>query len=612
MQPSKSFFVKNKRVLRFILEISPQYFFGNVANFLLKALLPYIPIVGGALIIDGIVAKQSQSEIMTIVYWMISLSLLVGLLSAFLSDALNAEGEHVLALINDRMSRKTHALSYAQLEDNETLRLLKAADEGANGSGGVQNYIGNLGAVIGGLSNLVYSFLLLRGIFVSGALSRQDSLGLFLNNPWSALLLFGMVLVALGVSLPLLSYGSKLSYSAMKENVEGNRRFSYFYTICSDYRYGKDIRLFGMQKMLLDLQQNDKYGVNAVWEKFMHKEILLQAFVSFLYALLSFVAYGYLGLKALYGLLSIGNAVAYAGAITLLAQGLGGIIRGFVGMSLNSDYLQNYFLYLSLEEKTVYGKEKLDTSLPLKVVFSHLTFTYPRQKEKALDDISLTLEPGEKLAIVGVNGAGKTTLMKLLCRLYEPDSGTISINGLPLASYDQASLRRLSSIVFQDFRLFSFPIDENVAASDHVDEDKVVRSLKQTGIYERVLSFPQGINTLLYNKNDENGVEVSGGEAQKIATARALYKDSSLVILDEPTSALDPKSEAEVYENFNQLVCGKSAIFISHRMSSTKFCDEIAVIDKGKVVEYGNHQMLMEKEGGLYKKMWEAQAQYYR
>jgi ATP-binding cassette subfamily B protein len=151
-----------------------------------------------------------------------------------------------------------------------------------------------------------------------------------------------------------------------------------------------------------------------------------------------------------------------------------------------------------------------------------------------------------------------------------------------------------------------------VAASDHVDEDKVVRSLKQTGIYERVLSFPQGINTLLYNKNDENGVEVSGGEAQKIATARALYKDSSLVILDEPTSALDPKSEAEVYENFNQLVCGKSAIFISHRMSSTKFCDEIAVIDKGKVVEYGNHQMLMEKEGGLYKKMWEAQAQYYR
>jgi len=139
-----------------------------------------------------------------------------------------------------------------------------------------------------------------------------------------------------------------------------------------------------------------------------------------------------------------------------------------------------------------------------------------------------------------------------------------------------------------------------------------VSSLKQTGIYQRVLSFPQGLHTLLYNKNDENGVEVSGGEAQKIAISRALYKDAPLVILDEPTSALDPQSEAEVYENFNQLVSGKSAIFISHRMSSTKFCDEIAVIDRGKIVEYGDHPTLMAKENGLYKKMWEAQAQYYR
>ena len=195
------------------------------------------------------------------------------------------------------------------------------------------------------------------------------------------------------------------------------------------------------------------------------------------------------------------------------------------------------------------------------------------------EDTSIMISGGEKLAIVGANGAGKTTLMKLVCRLYEPDSGEILVNGKALVSYDQPSLERLYAIVFQDFKLFSFSIKENVASGENGNEAKVIKALEDTRIYERVQSFPKGIDTILYNKNDENGIEISGGEAQKIAISRALYKNSPLVILDEPTSALDPKSEAEVYENFGTLVEGRTAVFISHRMSSTKFCDEIIVID---------------------------------
>jgi ATP-binding cassette subfamily B protein len=509
-------------------------------------------------------------------------------------------------------SKKTHEISYEQLEDIKTLRLIKAADESTNGNGGIPSYMNAIGQVVNGVSSVVYSCLLLQGIFQVGNPSKVDGWSNFLNNPWSSLVLFGAVVLAIVASLPLVSLSNKLAYKAMMDNVEGNRRFGYFYEVCNDYEMGKDIRLFRMQDMLLSLQEHDKYGVNSTWEKFCHSDILIQVAVAFFFAGLSFIAYGYLGLKALYGLVSVGTAVAYAGAVTLLATGVEKIISGLVGLSLNADYLQNYFLYLGLPNSMTYGSQKLDETIPLSVEFRHVSFTYPNQKEKALDDVSLTIKPGEKLAIVGANGAGKTTLMKLVCRLYEPQSGEIVVNGKPLPSYDRDSLDRLYAIVFQDFKLFSFSIKDNVASGENGDEKKVIDALKKVNIYDRIMNFPKGIETILYNKNDTNGVEISGGEAQKIAIARALYKNSPLVILDEPTSALDPKSEAEVYEKFSTLVQNKTAVFISHRMSSTKFCDDIAVVDKGKIVEYGDHKTLLAIPNGLYKAMWDAQAQYYK
>jgi ATP-binding cassette subfamily B protein len=612
MEPTKSFAKKNARVLRFLFSLSPMYVLTYLFSDLLRAFLPYIPIYGSALIIDAVVAGKPLNDTLVIVYVMIGTSLIVGLLVAFLASSLQAWDNKILAEINRLTSKKTHEISYAQLEDIKTLRLIKAADESTNGSGGVPSYMNAIGQVVEGISSLVYSCLLLQGIFYSGTPTKVDGWSNFLNNPWSSLVLFGAVILAVLLSLPLIAYSNKLSYKAMMDNVEGNRRFGYFYDLCSDYESGKDVRLFHMQDMIISLQEHDKFGTNAVWEKFCHSDMLIQTIIALFFAFLSFTAYAFLGLKALYGLISIGSAVAYAGAVTLLAMGIEKIITGLVGLSLDADYLQNYFLYLALPSTTAYGQEKLDESIPLTLEFRHVSFTYPNQKEKALDDVSLTISGGEKLAIVGANGAGKTTLMKLVCRLYEPDSGDILVNGKALTSYDQASLERLYAIVFQDFKLFSFSIKENVAAGENGDEAKVIKALQDTHIYERVQSFPKGIETILYNKNDENGIEISGGEAQKIAISRALYKNSPLVILDEPTSALDPKSEAEVYENFGTLVEGKTAVFISHRMSSTKFCDEIAVIDHGKIVEYGSHEDLLKIKDGLYKKMWDAQAQYYR
>ena len=612
MEPTKSFAKKNARVFRFLFSLSPMYVLSYVFYYLLQAFLPYIPIYGSALIIDAVIKSKPHNDILIIVYAMIGTALGVGLLASFFTYFLQAWDNKILAEVNRLTSKKTHEISYEQLEDIKTLRLIKAADEATNGSGGIPSYMNAIGQLVQGVSSVVYSCLLLQGIFKVGTPTKVDGWSNFLNNPWSSLVLFGVVILALIASLPLVSLSNKLAYKAMMSNVEGNRRFGYFYDVCSNYEMGKDIRLFHMQDMLLSLQKNDKYGVNTTWEKFSHSSILIQVGIAFFFAILSFVAYGYLGLKALYGLVSVGSAVAYAGAVTLLATGIEKIISGIVSLSLNADYLQNYFLYLGLPNSMIYGQEKLDDKAPLSVEFRHVSFTYPNQQEKALDDVSLTIKPGEKLAIVGANGAGKTTLMKLVCRLYEPQSGEILVNGKPLPSFDRDSLDRLYAIVFQDFKLFSFAIKDNVASGENGDESKVIDALKKANIYERIMSFPRGIDTILYNKNDTNGVEISGGEAQKIAIARALYKDSPLVILDEPTSALDPKSEAEVYENFSTLVENKTAVFISHRMSSTKFCDDIAVVDKGKIVEYGNHKTLMEIPNGLYKAMWDAQAQYYK
>jgi ATP-binding cassette subfamily B protein len=612
MKPTKSVFKKNLRVLSFIWRLSPWYLFVYVIRFLCQALLPYVSIYGSAKIIDAIIAGEEASRIMIIVYWMIGLTFFLTAASRALFALCQALNARYAAEVTRKMQDKTHTLSYAQAEDQKTMRLLEMASEGSNGSGGVDNYLAQIGSFISGLSSLILSLWLLSGIFSGGTPKYDDNWGHFLANPYSALIVFGMVILALICSAPMSLLGNKLAYKAMMENVESNRRFSYFYSLCSGTQFGKDIRLFSMQKMIVDLQSKDKYGVNAVWGRFMWYDIAITIGINVLYSLLSFVSYAFLGLKALYGLISVGSAVAYAGAVTLLANGLRDMISSLIQANICSDYLQNYFIYLSLPSSLSFGKERLEEKQPLSIEFRHVTFTYPNQKEPALKDLSISIRPGERLAIVGVNGAGKTTMVKLLCRFYEPEEGEILLDGKPLKSYDEESLDRLSSIVFQDFKLFSFSIADNVASGSEGEEKKIIDSLQKAGIYERVKGFKDGIKTIIYNRNDENGVEISGGEAQKLAIARALYKDSPLVILDEPTSALDPKSEAEVYERFGTLVAQKTSIFISHRMSSTKFCDRIAVISQGQLAEYGSHEELMKIPGGLYKKMWEAQAQYYR
>ena len=232
-------------------------------------------------------------------------------------------------------------------------------------------------------------------------------------------------------------------------------------------------------------------------------------------------------------------------------------------------------------------------------------------KTMPLKNVNLTFKVGERLAVVGMNGSGKTTFIKLMCRLYDPTEGEIYMNDFNVRKYDYRQYLDLFSVVFQDYSLLALPLGNNVSSAATWDAEKAERCLREVGFGERYDEMAKGLETPIYKNFDDEGVNVSGGEAQKIALARALYKDAPFIILDEPTAALDPIAEAEIYAKFDEIVGDKTAIYISHRLSSCRFCDKIAVFDNGEIVQVGSHEELLSDENGKYYELWTAQAQYY-
>ena len=299
--------------------------------------------------------------------------------------------------------------------------------------------------------------------------------------------------------------------------------------------------------------------------------------------------------------------ISTAGA---LDANLGGIVFNIQELLKRCNYAYEYVLFMDYPEALPKGTRKVKGETH-KIEFRDVSFAYPGTEKKILDHINITIEPGEHLSIVGLNGAGKTTFIKLLCRLYDPTGGVILLDGVDIREYDYADYMSQFAPVFQDFKLFCVSLKENITLQEKDDTD-LSELLKLVELDGFAGKLKKGTDTCIYKFFDEEGVEPSGGEQQKMAIARALYKQSPIVILDEPTAALDPIAEYEIYRQFHTLVGGKTAFYISHRLSSCKFCDKIAVFSEGKIAEYGNHEELAAIPNGIYAEMFEAQAQYYR
>lgn len=429
---------------------------------------------------------------------------------------------------------------------------------------------------------------------------------------------FLVAFLVLTIILSILLYRYFMDYLRRfyQEIIPINRRYGYYLSLSFKDKYQKDIRLYDMAPMLTKRVEEYNDEIINEFEPFEKKNGIFIGTYSAINNLQAAVAYGYIGLRVItdyFGpVISLGSFTMYVSSAINFSKTTTELGENITKIFQMLGYLDPFMEFISLPEaKDDNGSLIMEDEIK-SIVFKNVSFKYPGSEQYVLKNISFEINGGEKISIVGLNGAGKTTLIKLLCRLYKPTEGEILINGHNILDYDYKSYMDRIAAVFQDYKLFAFSIGENITCEDKKGNNKTMELLEEVGLKEKIEELEDGVDSLLGRSYDEKGIELSGGEMQKIAIARALYKDAALVILDEPTSALDPLAEAEIYEHFNSLVGGKTAIYISHRMSSSVFCDRILLIENGTVVDFDTHKKLMEKKDSLYYKLFNSQAVNYQ
>ena len=392
-----------------------------------------------------------------------------------------------------------------------------------------------------------------------------------------------------------------------------NRKMDYVSKQASNFRTGKDIRIYQLSGWLLGILRKERKiseGYVRQWENAYLGANCLDSFLCFLR---DSCAYLFLIFRILQGSMAVSDFVWYMAVVANCQQACSSLLaQGERLGRLNLDYGRIRRFLDHWNETAFSGKGSAKCPGHVEIEFRHVNFTYPESCHATLTDLNFTIHPGEKIALVGLNGAGKTTLVKLLCGLYHPTSGEILVNGLNIKEYSRESYFRMISAVFQNVKLLPLSIAQNVASSrkSDIDPDRVRECLKLSGLWEKVKNLPEKENTSLGRTVCENAVDLSGGELQKLWMARAFYKKASLLILDEPTATLDPLAEQEIYEKYREMSMGKTSLFISHRLSSTRFCDRIFFLENGHITETGSHKSLLAK-GGAYAKLFNVQSQYY-
>lgn len=576
-----------------------------VIGSLCGAAVAYVNSILYAKIIDKLMLKNYNGAI-SLVFIMVLSIWLINMVYQACNQVFRQYADPSRDETRKRTARKTFKMEYEEFEKEDTLLAFRRIHNGEISSGSVSDQLHNIYYFFEQLIKIAFALAFLIILVVQAALGSRGNIQEIVLMTAILIALFGLSFwVNFVISQKINERNVMINRINEKSNAEG----MYMGTVLANESNAKDFRLYGLQDYWLGKSKNGKIG-----RSFTEYGIFVgrnRAKFSFVVQLLAGYIYIYVSVMAMSGSISTGDVLMYAGAIITMMTGVQEAISEYNAIAYNNEYLKLY------EEFIKRPNMHYDGTLPIEkrddkryeLSFYNVSFKYPGSDKYILKDINMTFNIGEKLALVGLNGAGKTTLIKLLLRLYEPTEGEIRLNGIDIGKYDYDEYVQIFSVVFQDFGIFDFPLDENIAASEDVDSARVKKVIDQVGLTELVNSLPDKERTLLYHENGD-GVALSGGEAQKLAIARALYKDAPFVILDEPTAALDPIAEAEIYENFDTIVGDKTAIYISHRMSSCKFCDRIVVINNGRIEEEGSHDSLMDKNG-LYAKMYNTQANYY-
>lgn len=576
------------RFFKKMVAIRPQIlflFFISVVHSLITTL---VGIYGTSLIVK---AAEESDGTKAIVTGIVVASVLF--IASFLSKSENrlsaVEGEEINNSFTILLGQKFERLPYEILEDPVYLDKKESGIFALNNQGIVFQIISFTEEILGNMATLIASLVII----------------MMFDNWLLLVVAAGVVLFAIG----MLIFSSSI-VRIEKGLIPINRKFSYYCDLAQASSYGKDFRLYPLG----DTVVRKTIGFNEETKPFLYRIFFTQQIgekgvmqiISYLVGGASMIL---VGIKILREKMSLSYYSLYCGATLSLIGVVQSLSMSFTFLYSDIINLEPLIDFLYMDDDKEGGKEwdeKVKT-----IEFENVYFTYPRQKEEVLHDVSFVINAGEKISLIGLNGAGKTTLIKLLVGLYRPNKGRILINGHNIENYTFKSRATLFSTVFQDFKLFPLSIKENVMGKRE-DEAMYQKVMDESGSTEVVNKLKHGDESIIGKNFSDNGVDLSGGESQKIAIARAVMKESSIVVLDEPTSALDPIAESEIYENFNNMVKGKTAIFISHRMSSCIFSDKVLVIDHGKVVSFAPHAKLLLDKESLYYKMFMAQAKNYQ
>ena len=608
----KEKFALTKRVLKDVHKNAPGYMAARCAIQFFNALEQFIPIYLSGLIIDGISGGKSIKEIIIIT--------IISLAAGFV---LQSSGQCFHKLLQEKMHRvgfysdikideKILNMDYTKIEDSDFQRHSDRIMELNNMYwNGLQYQISeNVSIVFYGICTVIGALITASDLFSKTLLSSGNE-SFFINLTVPAVIVFLIIFLNISQSKCIEKEEDMWNSDEFMtpRRILNHLMFSY----AGSYQTGKDIHLYNQKKFILKRAEELFNQYNLHWIRLDKVYIKNGLLGEILGIIRNVIIYAFVGYKAIIGSISAGGVIKDVQSFFKLQWGLNRIISCFTGVNVLLPAVKQLYDFIDLPDEKYMGTiptEKRDDN-EYEFEFKHVWFKYPGSEQYVLKDINLKWRIGEKMALVGRNGCGKSTLVKLLCRLYDPTEGEITLNGIDIKKYKYEDYVNLFSVVFQDSKMFSFSIAENVAASSEYDEEKVLDCVVRAGLGDRIKEMENGIETCLYKDFDEKGVEISGGEAQKLCLARAVYKGAPFIVLDEPTAALDPVSEHDIYTKFNCIVGTRTAIYISHRLSSCKFCDEITVMNEGTIAERGSHEELIRK-GGVYGKLWEAQAEYYK
>ncbi len=424
--------------------------------------------------------------------------------------------------------------------------------------------------------------------------------------PW----LLPIQLISLAVMTIFNRKNNKIEIEDFAKLAKYNRVFGYVLYTLAGFRFGKEVRLYNSADMMLEKGRKYSDEMTDVWRNQSRRTRKNTWVVDVVNALRDGLSYFYIGYLAVTKVISVGDFSMCVSSASSLYWSLANTITAVQQIIKKCGYAHCFVLFMDYPNAITKGTKAVSGEKHT-IEFKNVSFKYPRSERYVLRDINLTIKQGEHLSVVGLNGAGKTTFIKLICRLYDVTEGEILLDGINIKEYSDEEYRRIFAVVFQDFQLFAFSLRDNITLGGECDDEEIERVLKLSGFYEDSQKLEHGLDTMLYKSFDENGTDLSGGQRQKTAISRALYRNAPVVILDEPTAALDPIAEYEIYRRFDSLVGGKTAIYISHRLSSCRFCDKIAVFANDTVSEYGTHDELVKIKNGIYSEMFAAQAQYY-